>query len=566
MGALTDYRRQMNSLSKSPSSDRRSRRVSQRFDCDSSTTKKRARVSSPNPCRYYQKEKKQQEVQEHQGLAFHSSPRNISNSEKSVGYKLNLIPPPSPLKRDVQGPQRPSPPLRRSPSRMDESTPRVLTRQRVLEKQEDESMLMFELEDEWSKPNRCYDLITDFKALEDFKRRVDSLREKLAFTESDRDIDGHIRRGHEQGVDARAENSRCHRQDVDFRARCEDPSSSTAVDIVDVDGVNEGEKNQEKVMAAGKEPPLYKRLLEKTKMERDFKLKALDLEIELATTKLQALQLTKKKDPFLKTGRELEPEPEPEPDPEKEKQKQREQAKQDAFEPLSDDDEADVANAFKGRNKRKVLVMHENSNIEITREILQCLKPNEWLNDEVINLYLELLKEREKREPNKYLKCHFFNTFFYKKLFNPSTRQDDYRAVRRWTTKKKLGYSLTDCDKIFVPIHKEIHWCLAIIDMRARKFQYLDSLRGSDPNVLEVLARYIVQEAKDKTGQDLDVSTWEKECVEDLPAQRNGWDCGVFMIKYADFHSRGLPLEFSQAHMPYFRKRTAKEILELRAE
>lgn len=31
-------------------------------------------------------------------------------------------------------------------------------------------------------------------------------------------------------------------------------------------------------------------------------------------------------------------------------------------------------------------------------------------------MYLELLKEREKREPKKFLKCHFFNTFFYKKV------------------------------------------------------------------------------------------------------------------------------------------------------
>ena len=34
---------------------------------------------------------------------------------------------------------------------------------------------------------------------------------------------------------------------------------------------------------------------------------------------------------------------------------------------------------------------------------------------QVINVYLELLKEREKRDPKKFLRCHFFNTFFYKK-------------------------------------------------------------------------------------------------------------------------------------------------------
>lgn len=35
-------------------------------------------------------------------------------------------------------------------------------------------------------------------------------------------------------------------------------------------------------------------------------------------------------------------------------------------------------------------------------------------------------------------------------------------------------------------------------------------------------ARYFVDEVKDKTGKDIDVSTWEKEFVDDLPEQENG--------------------------------------------
>jgi Ulp1 family protease len=34
--------------------------------------------------------------------------------------------------------------------------------------------------------------------------------------------------------------------------------------------------------------------------------------------------------------------------------------------------------------RRKVLATHKNSNIEITGDILQCLRPGAWLNDEVI--------------------------------------------------------------------------------------------------------------------------------------------------------------------------------------
>ncbi|RDY04669.1 Ubiquitin-like-specific protease ESD4, partial [Mucuna pruriens] len=215
------------------------------------------------------------------------------------------------------------------------------------------------------------------------------------------------------------------------------------------------------------------------------------------------------------------------------------------FIPLTKEEEVEVTRAFSA-NRRKVLVTHEKSCIEISGEMFQCLRPGAWLNDEVINVYLELLKERERREPQKFLNCHFFNTFFYKKLISGKNGYD-FKSVRRWTSQKKLGYGLHECDKIFVPIHKEIHWCLAVINKKDKKFQYLDSLRGMDTQVMKVLANYIVDEVKDKTGKDIDVSSWKEEFVEDLPEQQNGYDCGVFMIKYTDFYSRNLGLCFNQS-------------------
>ncbi|KAL1807365.1 hypothetical protein ACET3Z_024355 [Daucus carota] len=235
------------------------------------------------------------------------------------------------------------------------------------------------------------------------------------------------------------------------------------------------------------------------------------------------------------------------------------------FVPLTQEEENEVSTALSNAKRRRLLVTHQESNIEITGELLQCLKPCAWLNDEVINLYLVLLKERELRDPQKFLKCHFFNTFFYKKLVGGRSGYD-YKSVRRWTTQRKLGYCLFECDKIFIPIHKEIHWCLAVINKKDEKFQYLDSLRGRDKQVMSMLARYFVDEVKDKSGKDIDVSSWKQEFVEDLPEQQNGYDCGVFMIKYSDFYSRDVGLCFNQEHMPYFRRRTAKEILRLKAD
>ncbi|KAG6505317.1 hypothetical protein ZIOFF_037672 [Zingiber officinale] len=284
----------------------------------------------------------------------------------------------------------------------------------------------------------------------------------------------------------------------------------------------------------------------------------------------------------------------------------------EVFSPLTNEEEEEVDHALNDKNSCEILVVHEPSNIEITKKVLHCLSWNDWLNDEVINLYLELLKEREKREPKKFLKCHFFNTFFYKKwiwlLKEPfliddtdsdgSTLVGGLSSLKKLVTLclKKLEHWCGDCDGksqqtqiwhamrlnggqslyIFVPIHKEIHWCLAVIHVKEKKLQYLDSLGGMDMTVLRVLAKYLMDEVKDKNGNQIDTSSWIAQAVDDLPLQKNGylflttaiswWDCGMFMLKYTDFYSRGLNLFFQQENMPYFRKRTAKEILRLKAD
>ncbi|XP_020688546.1 ubiquitin-like-specific protease 1A isoform X2 [Dendrobium catenatum] len=201
--------------------------------------------------------------------------------------------------------------------------------------------------------------------------------------------------------------------------------------------------------------------------------------------------------------------------------------RKELFHSLKYEDDEEVFHAFHCCNSHEILVRHEPSNIVISWGDLQCLRPGAWLNDEVINLYLELLKERERREPEKFLKCHFFNTFFFEKLANGKNGYD-FEAVRRWTTKKKLGYTLIECDKVFVPIHKKKHWCLAVINIKDETFQYLDSLGGKDIHVLEVLARYLMEETRDKGDTEIDSTSWKKELVDDLPLQKNGrvglWD------------------------------------------
>ena len=61
----------------------------------------------------------------------------------------------------------------------------------------------------------------------------------------------------------------------------------------------------------------------------------------------------------------------------------------------------------------------------------------------------------------------------------------------------------------------------------------------------------------------LDISGWTEVVWQrgQSPHQQNGSDCGVFMMRTAEYLSRGARLDFKQKHMQYFRRRTVLELL-----
>jgi Ulp1 family protease len=41
--------------------------------------------------------------------------------------------------------------------------------------------------------------------------------------------------------------------------------------------------------------------------------------------------------------------------------------------------------------------------------------------------------------------------------------------------------------QIFIPIHRDLHWCLAVINMKEKTYEYLDSFGVMDFDVLREL-------------------------------------------------------------------------------
>ncbi|XP_063742792.1 uncharacterized protein LOC134866511 isoform X2 [Eleginops maclovinus] len=109
----------------------------------------------------------------------------------------------------------------------------------------------------------------------------------------------------------------------------------------------------------------------------------------------------------------------------------------------------------------------------LTLEDLSTLADQNWLNDQVMNMYGELIME------SAHHKVHFLNSFFHRQLMTKG-----YDGVKRWTKQVELfSKSL-----LLVPIHLEVHWCLVTADIGKKKICLYDS----QGNSLQKVARCFI--------------------------------------------------------------------------
>ncbi|XP_034370942.1 sentrin-specific protease 2 isoform X2 [Arvicanthis niloticus] len=229
--------------------------------------------------------------------------------------------------------------------------------------------------------------------------------------------------------------------------------------------------------------------------------------------------------------------------------KEKDRRTEDLFE-LTEDMEKEISNALGHGPPDEIL--SSAFKLRITRGDIQTLKNYHWLNDEVINFYMNLLVERSKKQG--YPALHAFSTFFYPKL-----KSGGYQAVKRWTK----GVNLFEQELVLVPIHRKVHWSLVVMDLRKKCLKYLDSMGQKGHRICEILLQYLQDESKTKRNTDLNLLEWTHYSMKphEIPQQLNGSDCGMFTCKYADYISRDKPITFTQHQMPLFRKKMVWEIL-----
>lgn len=196
-------------------------------------------------------------------------------------------------------------------------------------------------------------------------------------------------------------------------------------------------------------------------------------------------------------------------------------------------------------------VLIEKFNLKITRRDIQTLNGLNWLNDEVINFYMQLLEDRAQKN-ERYPPIHTFSTFFYAGL-----QSRGHAGMKRWTKK----VNIFEKQLIIIPIHLHMHWCLIVIDLMKKEINYYDSMGHDNNECLRHISNYLIAEHEVKQGSLLDLIDWKVQNIKNIPQQMNGSDCGIFACTYAEYCSRRAPFDFDQSKMQYFRRKMIYEII-----
>ncbi|XP_016426757.1 uncharacterized protein LOC107754702 isoform X1 [Sinocyclocheilus rhinocerous] len=193
-----------------------------------------------------------------------------------------------------------------------------------------------------------------------------------------------------------------------------------------------------------------------------------------------------------------------------------------------------MVKGFRVNYKRHVLTMDD----------LSTLYGQNWLNDQVMNMYGDLVMDSVPE------KVHFFNSFFYDKL-----RTKGYDGVKRWTK----NVDIFQKDLLLIPIHLEVHWSLVSVDIKQRFITYFDSQRTLNRRCPKHIFKYLQAEAMIKEKRDF-CTGWKGFFKMNVGRQNNDSDCGAFVLQYCKCLALGQPFSFSQQDMPKLRRLMYKEL------
>jgi len=184
------------------------------------------------------------------------------------------------------------------------------------------------------------------------------------------------------------------------------------------------------------------------------------------------------------------------------------------------------------------------NNISISSHDIQTLSPKQWLNDTIIDYYFNLLLL-------EYSDYFCFSTYFYNSL-----SRNNLNTVTKWYKK----FNIFSYKKIFIPILENHHWILVVLDTEVCRLVLYDSLSRSYNHILEKLQLFFLNMYKIYYLTEPSFTFFTTHASL-LPLQKNSYDCGVYICKFAEFICKKRDFTFCDNDMLRYRRKIVLSIL-----
>jgi hypothetical protein len=197
--------------------------------------------------------------------------------------------------------------------------------------------------------------------------------------------------------------------------------------------------------------------------------------------------------------------------------------------PISEEELATLRKAF-GSGHRDDEVC-ERFDAKITKHCFRTADPGRWLNDEIVNAYMQMCERRGKDQPDR---PYVFSSFFLTTLVREKIGYS-YPDVQRWTARGKGKADLFARRAVIFPVNiGNTHWVMVCADVKFKRITYYDSMGGEGRSVLETIFRYLKDEHQSKKNAPLP-DGWEfVSPKKTVPQQNNCNDCGVFTCMFGN--------------------------------
>jgi len=185
----------------------------------------------------------------------------------------------------------------------------------------------------------------------------------------------------------------------------------------------------------------------------------------------------------------------------------------------------------------------------ITNKDLETLEKTNWLNDVIINHYMELLCCEAEEIGFSY---KAISSFLLEHITNESKRKDKKKHV--------LPSDWLEFDHLLIPIYYEDHWFLLLVNILSRTANVFNSFETSkrEKKQVKIILDYM---DKHSDNNDDDRVNWTVN-YNHKHKQDNTYDCGVYVCMFARSIIFKIKQDIEKQHVTSYREWMKNEIIE----